>query len=137
METKKVMTTEQQFKDLKEKESTMTADEYTQAIFNLFKSLPDFDRFPMPEVFYKKFEVEKPKPVDTPIVVPERYNDRYYKTEERGPIDGGVRKIEEGTALPMKTLFVPDTDLSGNMIDTLEKVTQKLGTDPDHLLEVI
>jgi hypothetical protein len=67
--------------------------------FEQFKKLPDWDRYPMPEVFYEHFKVKKLQPASINEVI--CYNPPPYeslnengKVEIRGPVEGGVRTIE-------------------------------------------
>jgi hypothetical protein len=115
-------TLKDKFIDLKSKE--LSDEEKLQELFKLYKELPDFDRFPMPEVFYERFGVKKPKPYDTPVVIPHKnFGSEVVPLEIRGPVDGGVREIPLADALPVEVKLIKDdelvctvTDLSGNSL---------------------
>lgn len=82
-----------------------------------FKQLPDWDRFPLPEGFYKKYNIPKPKAsyelmealtYQTP---PHQSLNKNGKVELRGPVDGGVREIKEFLELPVEVKMLTDEEL--------------------------
>ena len=77
-----------------------------------FKQIPDYDRYPLPEVFYEKFGFKKPKPVDEVSVTyqPPAYQslNENGKVELRGPVEGGVREIKELQVLPVEVKRLND-----------------------------
>lgn len=85
--------------------------------FELFKQLPDWDKYPMPEVFYQHFHVKKPKPsyeVAEAVVYttpPYESLNKNGKVEIRLPAEGGVRQIEELPALPVEVKMLTDEEL--------------------------
>lgn len=79
-----------------------------EALFEEFKKLPDWDRYPMPEVFYQHFNVKKPQPATLTEVV-NGYNPPPYqslnvngKVEIREPAEGGVREVKDFAHLPVE-----------------------------------
>jgi len=74
-------------------------------VFAQFQQLPDWNRFPMPEVFYTHFGVKKPKPAE----IGEYLNytpppAKYEKPQLRLAMPGGVREVPELPALPVETI---------------------------------
>lgn len=82
--------------------------------FEQFKQLPDWDRYPMPEVFYEHFKVKKPKPTNgimealvyTPP--PHASLNKGGKIEIRGPAPDGVREIKDLMSLPVEVKVLTD-----------------------------
>lgn len=77
-----------------------------------FKEIPDYERYPLPEVFYQKFGLKKPKPAEsiTPVYLPppsQSLNENG-KIEERGPAEGGVREIKDLQVLPIEVKRLND-----------------------------
>lgn len=74
-------------------------------LFAEFKKVPDWERFPMPDVFYETFKVKKPQPANLNDIVcyqpPPHLPLGEGKTEERGPAEGGVRTIELTPSIPV------------------------------------
>lgn len=86
--------------------SSLTMDE----VFELYQKLPDWDRFPMPDVFYTHYNVKKPKPADimeTLTYQPPPSNSQR-SVEKRGPAPGGIREVPDLPPLEIKTEFIPD-----------------------------
>lgn len=79
-----------------------------------FKKVPDWDRYPLPDCIYEKFNIKKPKPtldVQATLIyqVPPHENlNKNGKIEERGPAEGGVREIKEFMELPVEVELIPD-----------------------------
>lgn len=77
-----------------------------------FKQIPDYDRYPLPEVMYEKFGFKKPKPSDEVTVLyhPPAFQslNQNGKIEERGPVEGGVREIKELQMLPVEVKRLND-----------------------------
>jgi hypothetical protein len=76
--------------------------------FEQFKQLPDWDKYPMPEVFYDYFKVPKPK---TGLSVMESLTytpppsvslNKHGRVEIRGPVEGGVREVPLLEAPPVE-----------------------------------
>lgn len=77
-------------------------------LFHEFQKVPDYDRFPLPEVFYEHFKIKKPQP--------QTVNEAAWyqppaclwlgdgKPDIRGPAPGGVRELEPLPALPVEVL---------------------------------
>lgn len=83
-------------------------------VFDQFKQLPDWDRYPLPQVVYDTFKLPKPKPsvslmesltYTPPPSVPLNRNG---KAEIRKPAEGGVREIKEFMSLPVEQTLIPD-----------------------------
>ena len=74
--------------------------------FEQFKKLPDWDRYPMPEVFYQHFQVKKPQPGSVMECIsyqpPPYASEGNGKVEIRGPVEGGVREIKDLMTLPVE-----------------------------------
>lgn len=86
-----------------------TLDQLLQA----FKRLPDWDRYPLPEVMYEKFGLKKPQPLTinecatyTPPVSENLNKDG--KVEIRPLAEGGVREIKEFMKLPTEVKMITD-----------------------------
>ena len=85
-----------------------------EEVFELFKQLPDWDKYPMPEVFYQHFQVKKPKPsasimealTYTPPLSQSLNKDG--KVELRPPAEGGVRPIEQFLELPVEVKMITE-----------------------------
>jgi hypothetical protein len=71
-----------------------------EEIFEQFKQLPDWNKYPMPEVFYQHFKVPKPKPsnaiMDALVYSPplSMSLNKNGKVEVRESAPGGVRTLE-------------------------------------------
>ena len=86
--------------------ATKTIDE----VFAEFQQLPDWNRFPMPEVFYTHFGVKKPKPAE----IGEYLNytpppAKYEKPQIRLAMPGGVREVPTLEPLPVETTVDTET----------------------------
>lgn len=92
--------------------------------FEQFKQLPDWDRFPLPEVFYEHFKVKKPQPpvsiMDSLAYTPPPYQSMNTngKIEIRKPAEGGVREIKELQELPVEQTFIKDETETDNQQDS-------------------
>ena len=83
-------------------------------IFDQFKKLPDFDRYPLPEVAYEHFKI--PKPVVSGSIMesltyrapPSVSLNTHGKIEIRGPAEGGVRPIEFAPSVPVEQTLLKD-----------------------------
>ena len=86
--------------------SSLTMDE----VFELYQKLPDWDRFPMPDVFYTHYNVKKPKPADImeTLTYQPPPSDSQRSVEKRGPVPGGIREVPDLPPLEIKTEFTPD-----------------------------
>ena len=94
-----------------------TADYSKMSMEELFaeiKKLPDWERYPFPEVFYEKFNVPKPKAKDMSIAECVMYQPPPYqslneggKADIRGPAEGGLRPVTYA-ALPVSQTLIPD-----------------------------
>lgn len=84
-----------------------------EAAFEEFKKLPDWELYPLPEVFYKHFNVKKPKPAsvaETTYYSPPPHHslNKNGKVEIRGPAEGGVRQIDQFLELPVEVKMIED-----------------------------
>lgn len=77
-------------------------------LFQELKKLPDFEKYPYPEVFYEHFKVPKPKP-STGIMDCLTYQpppsvslNTNGKVELRPPAEGGVRELKDFQSLPVE-----------------------------------
>ena len=67
----------------------------TEEVLAEFKKLPDWNRFPFPDSFYKHFNIPKPKP-NTSLMEALTYTPPPSEStlgETRGPAEGGVRPV--------------------------------------------
>lgn len=85
-----------------------------EQLFEEFKQVPDWERFPMPEVFYQHFNVKKPKPsyevMESLAYTPPPHQslNKNGKIEIRPPAEGGVREIKEFLSLPVEQTLITD-----------------------------
>ena len=99
-----------------------------EELFEEFKKLPDWDLYPMPEVFYTHFKVKKPRPGEVGELVTPHNPPPYIsmneggKLEIRGPLPGGVREIKEFQTLPVEVKRLTD---SGDL-EPYPEVTQEM-----------
>lgn len=83
-----------------------------EEVFEEFQKLPDWNRFPLPELYYSKFNIKKPQPQT--VQESASFNPFVYMhfgekpVETRGPVEGGVREIKEFLALPVEVKMVED-----------------------------
>jgi hypothetical protein len=88
-------------------------------LFSELKKLPDWDRFPYPEVFYTHFGVKKPQAAS--VVECSNYmpppSASVGKLEMRPPAEGGVRQIENLPPLPVEVKVVKDEEESLPVIE--------------------
>ena len=98
--------------------------------FEQLKKLPDWERYPYPEVFYKHFDVKKPKPLTSSEIA--NFNPIQWMyfgakpAETRGPAPGGVREIKDYQTLPVEVKMI--TDQSG--VDMTQYLTTNSSTLP-------
>ena len=74
------------------------AQELTKMV-EAFKALPDFNRFPLPEIFYTKYGMPRPKHDNDDIKsaltnAVTGMSAGGIPFEERGPAEGGVREVK-------------------------------------------
>ena len=82
-------------------------------LFEQFKQLPDFERYPLPESFYKTYNLKKPQPASLTECIlysPPAYQslNENGKVEVRGPAPGGVREIKDLQQLPVEVKRLND-----------------------------
>ncbi len=78
-----------------------------EAVFEEFKQVPDWDRFPLPEMMYSKFNLKKPQPASVAecvsyTVPPHESLNKNGKVENRNAVEGGVRDVEYLPAPPVE-----------------------------------
>ena len=78
-----------------------------EELFEEFKKLPDWERFPMPEAFYEHFKIKKLQPASITEAVcyqppPFESLNEKGKIEVRDPAPGGVREIKDYLQLPVE-----------------------------------
>jgi hypothetical protein len=72
-----------------------------EALYNELKTLPDFDRLPLPDSWYKKFNIPRPQPVSVQEFALSRawlehkYDSNIIYDIRKEPEPGGVRPILE------------------------------------------
>lgn len=85
-----------------------------EELFEEFQKLPDWNNYPLPEVFYKHFNVKKPQPAAslmeslTYTPPPHQSLNTNGKVEIREAMEGGVREIEEFVTLPVEVTLVDE-----------------------------
>ena len=94
-----------------------------EKVFSEFKKVPDWDRFPMPEVIYKTFGIKKPEPADIGELTRNSnlfgYGGHYTEPMElRGPVEGGVRDVPMGPDVPVETKVITDETENGTQQDS-------------------
>ena len=88
--------------------------ESVEQAFLEFQKLPDWERYPMPEIIYQHFKIKKLQPASVNEVASymppphEPLGDG--KLELRGPVEGGVREIHYPEPLPVETLVIKDEE---------------------------
>ena len=79
-----------------------------------FMKLPDWNRYPMPETFYKTFNIEKPKALEIGAYLRSNLDSFIQagfgsgQVELRGPAEGGVRQVELPPLMIADTEVIPD-----------------------------
>lgn len=114
--------------------------------FKEFQKLPDWERFPLPEVLYEKFNLKKPQPATVMECVtysppPHHSLNKNGKVEIRKPAEGGVREIKEFLTLPVEVQMIKDENENDTEQDSEQmtlsppKECNRLETQPelDHL----
>ena len=88
--------------------SKMTMDE----VFELYQKLPDWNRLPMPDVFYTHYNIKKPKPAEINEIVTYQPppSDSQRCVERRGPVPGGIREVPTLPPIDIQTEFIADCD---------------------------
>ncbi len=83
--------------------------------FEQFKQLPDWDKYPMPDVFYSHFNLPKPKPSSGSVMDMLTYSpppslslNKRGKVEVKGPLEGGVREVQFAEAPPVEVNMLTD-----------------------------
>lgn len=93
-------------------------------LFGLFKQIPDFDRYPMPEIYYKHFGVKKLQPTSVNEAAtyfpPPHLPLGNGKLEIRKPLPGGVRSVPEGKPLDIEVKMVTDENDDDTKLDSPE-----------------
>ena len=100
-----------------------TPEEKLKDLFEMFQKVPGWEKFPMPENFYKYFNVKKPKPDDSPAVMSKDIfmGGERREIEYREAAAGGVREVIFPEPLKVETEFIPDEIVSDTKQDFLEE----------------
>ena len=83
------------------------------ALYHALKDLPDFDRLPLPDRWYEKYNLRRPEPVDFKTFAMERRwlahkHDSLLTFEiKTEPAPGGVRPILEAEPIPVEIVQKP------------------------------
>ena len=129
-------TPEEKLKDkyleFKEKEKEKNLDEQLKDLFEMFQKVPGWEKFPMPENFYKYFNVKKPKPDDSPAVMSKDIfmGGEKREIEYREAEPGGVREIVLPEPLKVETEFIPDEPINGISSDKPQDLLEETSTRP-------
>ena len=103
-------------------------------LYQEFKKLPDYQRYPMPEVYYSHFNEKKPKPAEIQEILNAPSNSVYtpYESfEERGPLPGGVREVAQLPPMDITATLKTDDELR------VEQMQQSMSTiNVDHYQEI-
>jgi hypothetical protein len=89
------------------------SSEKEDELYNALKDLPDFDRLPLPESWYKKYNLRRPEPVDFKTFAMERrwlahkYDSDLTFEIRKEPAPGGVRPILESEPIPVEIIQKP------------------------------
>lgn len=98
-------------------ETVKTIDE----LFEEVQKLPDWERFPWPEAFWKHFNVRKPQAASimecANYFPPAHLSLGNGKTEIRGPAPGGVRVIENYMSLPVEIKMITEDETTNQNVD--------------------
>ena len=103
-------------------------------LYQEFKKLPDYQRYPMPEVYYSHFNEKKPKPAEIQEILNAPSNSVYtpYESfEERGPLPGRVREVPQLPPMDITATLKTDDELRA------EQMQQAMSTiNVDHYQEI-
>lgn len=91
-------------------------------LYEQFKKLPDYQRYPMPDVYYKHFNETKPKPAELQETLDAPNKSvlmQYESFEDRGPLPGGVREVPELPPLELKTEIKTDDEKMQQEMSTI------------------
>lgn len=81
-----------------------------EALYNELKNLPDFDKFPLPDNWYKKFNIPRPQPVSlqdfalSRAWLKHKYDPDITYEIRNEPEPGGVRPIIEPEPIPVEII---------------------------------
>lgn len=81
-----------------------------EALYNELKELPDFDRLPLPEHWYKKFNIPRPEAVTlqdfalSRAWLKHKYDSNITYEIREEPAPGGVRPIIEPEPIPVEII---------------------------------
>ena len=103
-------------------------------LYQEFKKLPDYQRYPMPEVYYSHFNEKKPKPAEiqeTLDGINSSVYTAYESFDERGPLPGGVREVAQLPPMDITATLKTDDELRA------EQMQQSMSTiNVDHYQEI-
>ena len=82
-------------------------------LFEQFKKIPDWDKYPLPEFMYKKYGIRKPKPAEINEIVtytapPHESLNKNGKVDLLPLPDGGVREVPKGPEMPVEVKLLND-----------------------------
>ena len=82
-------------------------------LFEQFKKVPDWDKYPLPEFMYKKYGIRKPKPAEINEIVtytapPHESLNKNGKVDLLPVAEGGVREVPVGTEMPVEVKLLND-----------------------------
>lgn len=89
-----------------------------EELFEQFKKLPDWERYPLPEAYYDHFKIKKPQPASVNECCigynppPHQSLNKDGKVEIRGPAPGGVREIKDFLSMPVEVNLIKDESAS-------------------------
>lgn len=101
-------------------------------LFDEFRKLPEWDRYPLPDAVYKKFGISKPiVSSDLKSYLSANAKIANYlldSVETREPSVGGARILEDGSVLPIEVKL---DDISALRINTPGKAEPQSDSHPD------
>jgi hypothetical protein len=129
-------TPEEKLKDkyleFKKIENEKKFEEQLKDLFELFQKVPGWEKFPMPENFYKYFNVKKPKPDDNPVVQSKEmfWGGEKTEIEYRNAEPGGIREVILPEPLKTETHFIPDEPINEIASDKPQDLLEDSSTRP-------
>ena len=82
-------------------------------LFEQFKKVPDWDKYPLPEFMYKKYGIRKPKPAEINEIVtytapPHESLNKDGKVDLLPLPEGGVREVPAAPEMPVEVKLLND-----------------------------
>lgn len=93
-------------------------DSEIEKIIEKFKKVPDWDRFPVPDVLIEKYGLPKARPSDDLMAAlstaeqPQKCI--YLPSETRPPAEGGVREVKPLEDVPIEVKPLEETPILSN-----------------------